>query len=735
MLRKKSRKFKKLLALIGICFVSQFYLQLSTDTRFLRNLDLDLFDYKIQIANEDKIPSDDIIIISIDEVSLEALERQFGRFPWDRRVWREFIYFLMDEGANRIYFDMVFTEYTKPPLDGILNIDDDILFNATSSYSDQIIHGGQIINEPEREDNYQTLNLPLPKNVEPELFVLPNESGLSEFNKVLLPFDELLAVTSHVGSLDVVPDQDGIFRRIQPLRSYQNYYFKTLSLAPLIGYDDGFYYSPKKLIFNETKMPLVDGQILINLNQNFINYSASSVFSTIQARNNGDKDPGFFKNGDFEGKDIFIAPTAAGLYDQKNTSFGRLPGVFLHASILNSIKNKEFIKKADIFWARLISLLMVLIIAWIVIYQDNSLVKIMVSTAILFGYFVTAEQIFENYYLWLPSGYILMTTIVGFAISFVYKTFYENKDKRFLKAAFKNYISPSIIEEIHASGELPKLGGDVGIKTAFFTDIANFSSFSEQLSPEKLVRLINEYLTAMTGILLEEGGTLDKYVGDAIIAFFGAPQPQEDHAKRAARVAIKMQHKLGELREKWKSDTEEWPDLVTSMVMRVGINSGEILTGNMGAQGRMNYTMMGDDVNLAARLESSAKQYGILNHVSETTASLLDENFLMRKLDKIVVKGKTEPVTTFELIGFKQDSTESQLKLVEYYNTALDYFEKRSFQEALKCFKKSDELESLRFEGIVFKINPSQIYIERCQSLIDNPPREDWSGVFVLNTK
>lgn len=728
------REIKKLVAFVGICFLSQIFLQISFDTRFLQNLDLDLYDYKIQLANEEAKPSDDIVIVSIDEVSLEALEGQFGRFPWDRRVWREFIYFLMDEGVSQIYFDMIFSEYSKPPVEGKLHLDDDLLMNATSSYSDQIIHGGQIINEPETQDNYKTLNLPLADYVEAELFTLPNKSKVSAYNKVLLPYDELLAVSSHIGSLDIVPDQDGIFRRVKPLRSYRDYYFKTLALAPLIQYDDEFIYHAKSLKFKNTVIPQVDGEILINLKKNFKNFSASAVFSTIQSRKQGVSDPGFFKPGELKGKDVFIAPTAAGLYDQKNTSFGRLPGVFIHASLLDSIKNNQFIQKADRNWARLIVFIMILIIAWVILYQDDIFVKLAVFLSILFLYFLGAKILFETEYIWLPSGYIISTCLAGFLTSFVYRTFYENRDKRFLKAAFKNYISPSLIDEMHESGELPKLGGDVGVRSAFFTDIANFSSFSEELTPEQLVRLINEYLTAMTDILISEGGTLDKYVGDAIIAFFGAPKFQEDHAQRAARVAIKMQRKLDDLRIKWRSDSEDWPRLVTNMVMRIGINSGDILTGNMGGVGRMNYTMMGDAVNLAARLESSAKQYGIINHISQTTAELLGDEYLVRKLDKIIVKGKTEPVTTYELISHGEQD-EKILSLVQKFHQGLSYYEARNFDQAKTLFKEALQYESLRFKDFQFEVNPSKIYIDRCELFLKDPPGQDWNGIFVLTSK
>ena len=195
-----------------------------------------------------------------------------------------------------------------------------------------------------------------------------------------------------------------------------------------------------------------------------------------------------------------------------------------------------------------------------------------------------------------------------------------------------------------------------------------------------------------------------------------------------------MQRKLDDLRIKWRSDSEDWPRLVTNMVMRIGINSGDILTGNMGGVGRMNYTMMGDAVNLAARLESSAKQYGIINHISQTTAELLGDEYLVRKLDKIIVKGKTEPVTTYELISHGEQD-EKILSLVQKFHQGLSYYEARNFDQAKTLFKEALQYESLRFKDFQFEVNPSKIYIDRCELFLKDPPGQDWNGIFVLTSK
>jgi len=216
---------------------------------------------------------------------------------------------------------------------------------------------------------------------------------------------------------------------------------------------------------------------------------------------------------------------------------------------------------------------------------------------------------------------------------FLYNFLIVEKDKRFLKDTFGAYISPELIDQMFDSKEEPSLGGNEGYHTAFFTDIQSFSAFSEKLSASDLVELLNDYLTEMTDILLDNKGTLDKYIGDAIVAFYGAPAPVDDHEYWACITAIKMQESLDELRQKWQSQGDRWPEIVHNMQNRIGINSGQMVTGNMGSTMRMNYTMMGDTVNLAARLEASAKQYGIYIQVADETYKACKDKFIWRDLD------------------------------------------------------------------------------------------------------
>ena len=319
-------------------------------------------------------------------------------------------------------------------------------------------------------------------------------------------------------------------------------------------------------------------------------------------------------------------------------------------------------------------------------------------------------------------------TYIGIVL---YDFIIEQQDKKYLKNTFGAYISPDLIDQMYEDKQEPKLGGQAGYHTAFFSDIQSFSSFSEILEPEKMVSLMNEYLTEMTSILLKHNGTLDKYIGDAIVAFYGAPVALENHEYHACMTALEMDRKLNELRVKWKSEGG-WPKLVHNVRHRVGLNSGEMVTGNMGSSMRMNYTMMGDTVNLAARLEPAAKQYGVYTFVAENTYKVVKDQFEWRLLDFIRVKGKNKPVKVYELFSEKNNLANNQSDLINAFNNGLDLYFKGEWNLALKKFNEAAKLE----EDFEYRpTTPSKIYVERCEAFKKSPPEKDWDGVWTMNTK
>ncbi len=470
----------------------------------------------------------------------------------------------------------------------------------------------------------------------------------------------------------------------------------------------------------------------------------------------------------FYNKIVLIGVSVEVLHDFKQTSFftfageqNLMPGVEFHANAIQTLLDRNFVEVygGEVGWSedsRLPHILLIsglAIVAYLLISFMNPLlagvgiiVEILLFVSIAIGAF-TADSLWLVKMLtgnWsdinVPAVHgsliiPIVAPIFGIFITYtsnvLYRIIVEQKDKRFLKNTFGTYVSPQLIDQMYDSKQEPKLGGEAGYHTAFFSDIQSFSSFSEVLEPERMVALMNEYLTDMTDILLEHGGTLDKYIGDAIVAFYGAPVPVEDHEHRACITALAMEKHLATLRGKW-AGTDEWPELVHNTRHRVGLNSGDMVTGNMGSNMRMNYTMMGDTVNIAARLEASAKQYGVYIQVAENTYTAVKDQFEWRFLDNVRVKGKKRPVKVFELLAEKDDLNSDYSKLVPLFNEGLELYLAQKWEKSMTAFKEAEELEE-KFPSR--PTNPSAVYIERCEYLKENPPGDDWDGIWTLTSK
>jgi len=290
------------------------------------------------------------------------------------------------------------------------------------------------------------------------------------------------------------------------------------------------------------------------------------------------------------------------------------------------------------------------------------------------------------------------------------------------------------------SGEEPKLGGVVENITAYFSDIESFSTMSELLSPTLLVELMNEYLTACTDILQEEGGTLDKYIGDAVLMIYGAPMALPGHAYKACVGALRVQRRIVELRAKWTAEGDKWPAIVHRLQARIGLNSGPAVVGNMGSHTRFSYTMMGDDVNIAARMESGAKSWGVYTMTTDVTRAECEKvepgRILFRALGRIVVKGRAQPIPVYELVALAEDVTPAMRECVTTFEQGLARYYARDWDGAVALFRKSEALEQNgpgRTTGA--KYNPSLIYIGITEGYRSEPPAPDWDGVFVMKEK
>ena len=444
----------------------------------------------------------------------------------------------------------------------------------------------------------------------------------------------------------------------------------------------------------------------------------------------------------FENAIVFVGPEEKTLQDLAPTPFDvkPVPKVSVHGNIVKTLTSGLYLKRFPLWVDHAATLAFCLLLAYFAVYsgahshlvQGLSVVLQLIYVVVTFYVFAQSHYVLP---VAVPSLAGLSTTFLGVVVTLVL----EQKAKGRLKGMFGSYVSQDLVDQMIDSGEEPSLGGEETKITAYFSDVQAFSSFSELLSPTGLVDLMNEYLTAMTNILQEERGTLDKYIGDAIVAMYGAPIPMDDHAYQSVRTALLMQVRQSELREKWASEGDKWPDIVRKMQTRIGCNTGTATVGNMGALDRFNYTMMGDMVNLAARCESGAKAYGAYIMITEETkdASIATkDDIAYRYLDKIVVKGRTQPVAMYEPTGFMADLGQETQDCLDCFQQGIDKYLLQDWDGAMEMFEKAKELEPNK-PGITpgVKDNPSMMLIERCMAMKWNPPGDDWDGVFVMTSK
>ena len=430
----------------------------------------------------------------------------------------------------------------------------------------------------------------------------------------------------------------------------------------------------------------------------------------------------------FNQKYCLIGMTAASTTDVGATPFAKqYTNVCLHANLMNTILTQNFITpvpyEVGLIFSILISILLALFFNKSDTFQNilNGIIRVLllVSFVCLF--------VFKNYYIPLISG-VLVFTLLDFICGTVYRFISSSREKKFIKQAFSTYLSKDVVNQLVDNPDSLKLGGEEKHITALFTDIKSFSSFSELVTPEELVAILNKYLSKLSDQILETGGTIDKYIGDAIVSFFGAPIYYEDHAYRACAAAIQMkkiEKEFNKLHMKDKSIPQE-------LKTRIGINTGNMVVGNMGTENKMNYTIMGNDVNLASRLEGVNKAYGSWIICSEQTwneansGSHKDE-IVVRRLDKVRVVGINKPVQLYNIIGFRDEVSREQLASIDIFHAALDKYLAKDFVNAGKLFIQAANEYNNDETALIFA--------ERCKTYIQKGVSEKWDGVLNMTSK
>ena len=485
----------------------------------------------------------------------------------------------------------------------------------------------------------------------------------------------------------------------------------------------------REIKFGANKIPVDEnGAMLINFKgKGPDNYQAISFADIVNDFAEQRKDPKKYPNFDpeklFKDKIVLVGPTAVGIYDNRTTPFGSMPGIFMHAMIVDNVLNNQALYRPSWMWGfDLIAIAVLGMILSLIYPRIKPVFSAALVIVLILGYLWFNYYLFNTLHYSLTIVYPVASLMLIYLGITVYHYTMEEREKRYIRSAFSQYMSPAVISDLMANPDKLKLGGERKRVTIFFSDLAGFTSLSEKLQPEQLVHLLNQYLTEMSEIILKNRGTIDKFEGDAIMAFFGAPVDYPDHAIKACLSSLEMQARLEELNQK-KWGPEGYPRLSC----RIGLNTGDVLVGNMGSAMRMDYTIMGDEVNLASRLEGANKPYGTKLMISEATYKDARNAIEVRQIDLLGVVGRQKPVKVFEVMAEKGKLTPKKQEMVKHFNQGLEQYISRQFEAAIESFKKC--LEIIPGDSL------SEVYLQRCQTYLETPPPPDWDGVWRLTKK
>ncbi len=612
-----------------------------------------------------------VAIVAIDDASLSKI----GRWPWPRTVHAQLIQKLTALGAKAIALDVNFPEPS--------NDSDDHALAAAIQASNNVV-------------------LPIELS-----FVSNGGDRTFDSKNTVQPIAIIQSAAKAAGFSNTPLDADSIVRRV-----------------PLTGQGlDGshvpsFSYETARLMGRAPELKDIprdrQGNLLVNFpdqpRRAFPIIAASDILQ--------DK----IQPSEIQGKAIFIGATARDLHDQQNvaTSYGDpMSGVEIHASIYDTLVSRAWLVPVSPWIQGLLVLLVGLILGFLA-PTVRPRWSFLAALSMWIAWLLSAFILFDRGHV-LDIVWITFVIFFGYASLILERWLATETQRRQLRSAFSRYVSPSVVEHLIREPDKLKLGGERRVMSVLFSDLRGFTSLSEGLTPEALVDVLNTYLNEMTNIVFEEGGVLDKYIGDAVMAFWNAPFDQKDHAARSVRTAIRMRDKLDEMNREGV-----FPKGV-ELKVGVGINSGDMVVGNIGADIRYDYTVIGDSVNLASRTEGLCKEYGVLIIITKNVLDKLGTSFVTRELDSVAVKGKKEPVRIFEVLGEEGKVAADKISFAKKFEQALNDYYVRKFDEAAKA---CESLLALKSDDVSTKN-----LLERCRIYLETPPPADWNGAWVMTKK
>ncbi len=719
---------------------------------FLDSVELKTIDLRFRMRGQQPI-TDKVVLAVIDEKSLKAE----GRWTWPRSIMADLVKRLSEEGARVIAFDVGFFE---PESSEVVKALDQVAAEASSSGSGtrELIdfleslkyqkNNDRLLAEAiEKASAEVVLGYFFQINPDDAVHITPEEleahsanieSGRYDVTRFTsgaarnTPLPEAVApqsnikkiaeTTPYAGFFNKLTDPDGVVRRLPLTIRFQGNLYAPLSLKAVSAYLD----EPLSILINEKNgvakvqvgdrsIPVDDrGEMMINYRGEPKTFPHISVTDILR---------GNISEGRLRDKIVVVGATAIGIHDECVTPMAKVfPGPEVHPNVIDSILSRDYLYRP--VWAPLLDLLILFFggfLLAVVLARSGPLLGGVVAMA-MFGGYVWLGQFFFSQTGWILNlVYPLCVLVLVYLATTSYKYFSEAGQKKFIREAFSKYLAPEVVQQLIESPHKLVLGGERREITAFFSDVQGFTSISEKLAPEELVDLLNDFLTEITDIILKHQGGVDKFEGDAAIAFFGAPNDLANHAEAACLACVDIQKRMISLREKWRREGK--PELQ----VRIGLFSGPAVVGNMGSRNRMDYTMMGDTVNTAARLEGVNKMYGTYTMIGETTFRAAETAIAVRELDAVKVVGKAEPVKIYELLGRAGQLTEVQSRLVTLYARGLAAYRRQEWTRAMADFE-----EAL---ALIPEDGPSLTMLDRCRRFMETPPDDGWDGSFSLDTK
>jgi adenylate cyclase len=734
-------------SLLSTLIVVVLYVWASQST-LLRNLEAKALDLRFHLRGV-KQPGAPVILVAIDDRSIAEL----GRWPWSRRRFAEVVQRLHAASAKVIAFDLLLTEPETAVDQGELRR----LRQALQSFDiplqapqretvEHILRRMGEASDPDaalasamREAGNVVLPFavtvsapsPHPQPAQPPSIIaqaayriLQNlganqPPGALRGRAILAPIDAIALSAVALGHVDVAFDTDGTPRSDFPVVEYQGEYYPSLAVQVVrvflglrpeevtVRFGDGIQLGPMAMPTDESMRFLVN---YLGPTGTFPTYAFVDVLQ------------GRLPDTTFRDAIVLIGGSASGLGDTFVTPFASaLPGVERHATVIDNILRQDFLYRRNT--TALIDLAAIIVMGLLVGWlspQCRSYWGSVVALG-LGGLYVVANVLaFTQAGLWVHLLFPLGAIAINQSTITLFKYLTEERQKRLIRHAFQYYLHPTIVDQVAQNPQLLRLGGESRELTVLFSDIRSFSSIAEDLSPEALVHLLNEYLTIMTRVVFHHNGLLDKYLGDGIMAVYGAPLPDPNHAFRACCSALDMMEELKALQARWASQGRPFLNI------GIGINTAIMVVGNMGSEQRFDYTVTGDGVNLASRLEGANKEYGTNIIVSESTWEQVRDRIATRELDIIRVQGKAQPTRIFEVLGMPP-LTPERAAIGRLFEAALGDYRAQHWQAAIENFQQvlaavPDDL-------------PSQLYIQRCKTFMAALPPPDWDGVYTMQTK